>query len=204
MEKPILFNTEMVQAILAGRKTQTRRIVKPKGRFYKENGFVVIDKINETSLLSYSSFQISDGIEERSILIEKPFKIGDVLWVREAWAEMPYGIVYRADGKKPEGWDSDDRWRPSIHMPREAARIFLKVKDVRSEHLQQITDKDAEREGVSCFYPGTDMVVPETMNFITVWDDTIKPSELDIYGWEADPIVWVIEFERLERYHAEK
>ena len=204
MEKPILFNTEMVQAILAGRKTQTRRIVKPKGRFYKENGFVVIDKINETSLLSYSSFQISDGIEERSILIEKPFKIGDVLWVREAWAEMPYGIVYRADGKKPEGWDSDDRWRPSIHMPREAARIFLKVKDVRSEHLQQITDKDAEREGVSCFYPGTDMVVPETMNFITVWDDTIKPSELDIYGWEADPIVWVIEFEKLEGYHAKK
>jgi len=119
--KPILFNTEMVQAIKEGRKTVTRRIVKPRYRPY----------------------------ERMTRYMPQPFYTGDILYVRETFAVMPYGYVYRADGEDPEGWDSSDRWVPSIHMPKEAARLFLRVTDVRVESLQAITPEDCEREAAA-------------------------------------------------------
>ena len=81
-------------------------------------------------------------------------------------------------------------WRPSIHMPREAARIFLRVKDVRAERLLQITSRDAEAEGANPEMPLT--------FYHRIWDSMIKESDLPLYGWDANPWVWVVEFERLE------
>ena len=154
-EKPILFNTQMVKAILGGRKTQTRRVCKGQG--------------------DCNPVQIG---------YHPPYQTGDILWVRETWAEMPYGYVYRADDEKPDGWDAVDRWKPSIHMPKEAARIFLRAKDVRVERLRNMGYSDLANEGFSSWE-----------NFINLWDSTIKPADLDEYGWNADPWVWVIEFE---------
>lgn len=131
-EKPILFNTEMVQAILEGRKSKTRRILKRP--FIEVNG-------DSCSLRETEEDDICFGANWKECLNViigdyAPYKPGDILYVRETWAEMPYGYVYRADGEEPEGWDPDDRWRPSIHMPKEAARIFLRVKNVEVERLQ--------------------------------------------------------------------
>lgn len=189
-DRPILFNTEMVKAILEGRKTQTRRIVKPNTRKFRDAGYIVIDKINDTSLPRYSSFQISDGLDERCIMIEKPFNVGDVLWVRETFCDVSLGHpwYYKADGDlRPEGWKGE-RWIPSIHMPKEAARIFLKVKGVRAELLRDMNDSDLENEGFR-----------DWIRFISLWNSTIKSADCDKYDWNANPWVWVIEFERCEK-----
>lgn len=87
----------------------------------------------------------------------------------------------------------DARWHPSIHMPKEAARIWLKVTSVRAERLQDITEDGAEAEGA------IDRIYTAREHFIEIWDRTIKKSDLDIYGWYANPWVWVIEFERCEK-----
>lgn len=128
---------------------------------------------------------------------QAPFQPGDVLWVREAWTEMPYGFAYRADGEEPDGWDGNDRWYPSIHMPKEAARLFLRVTGVRCERLRDIDWRDALAEGVK--------VGPNTANaasiwaFMKVWNSTVKPVDISRFGWDANPWVWVIEFEKMER-----
>ena len=195
--KGILFNTEMVRAILDGRKTCTRRIVKPQ-------------------ITAHYGAQC----------IKPPYQPGDILYVRETWCGWYLPLVgmhycYRAtepDGNKrptsPE-YDCDVEkisWHPSIHMPKEAARIWLKVTDVRVERLQDITPKEAENEGVgNLFYDdigyseknyGTE-VDPEygiaKEQFAWLWESTIKKSDLDSYGWDANPWVWVIEFERCEK-----
>lgn len=176
--KPILFNTEMVRAILDGRKSCTRRIVKHdvgailNSPYHKEHPEVADKQII-------------------SKLCIPPYQPGDILYVRETWKKAPNGYYYYED------WQKDDiadvtKWKPSIHMPKEAARIWLKVTDVRVERLQDMTDDDAEAEG--CFdYTSTALGFPD------VWDSTIKKSDLDRYGWNANPWVWVIEFERCEK-----
>jgi hypothetical protein len=157
--KPILFNTAMVEAILDGRKTQTRRIMKPANPFYGG------DKVTQGQGLWVDGYTKNDEpnghIKDYSIsscwwrkedYIKRyaPYKPGDILWVRETWAknsdvhEILSGFMYKADGGK--GF-LKFKWRPSIHMPREAARIFLKVKGVRVERVQEITPKDAWEEG---------------------------------------------------------
>jgi hypothetical protein len=174
--KPILFNTEMVRAILDGRKSCTRRLVKPEPQGYFE--------VSEEPLYIYDT----DGNQGK---ITSPYQPGDILYVRETWKKAPNGYFYYED------WQRDDiadvtKWKPSIHMPKEAARIWLKVTDVRVERLQDMTDDDAEAEG--CFdYTSTALGFPD------VWDSTIKKSDLDSYGWTANPWVWVIEFERCEK-----
>lgn len=183
--KPILFNTEMVQAIQAGRKTQTRRIIKNNS-------------------------------------VCRPFEPGDILWVRETWGKLtecnvypPYEpeeerFIYRADIGDPDHFQA--KWRPSIHMPKEAARIFLRVKDVRVERLHEITEEQAVQEGCST---GVVVIALDPMgvaveldepqdwtaldDFECVWNSTIKPADKDKYGWAANPWVWVIEFERCEK-----
>ena len=187
--KPMLFNTEMVQAILEGRKTVTRRVVKfkagwnPKFTGYMPDGDVL-----------YGSNNIP--------AVNAPYKAGDVLWVRETWSllETVYGVpyyAYKADDNSLHHSSGENfaKWCPSIHMPREAARIFLRVTDVRAKRLQDMSVDDVFKEGV--FVKSTFEHIWDRWRLI--WDDTIKPKDRHTYGWEADPWTWVIEFERCEK-----
>lgn len=198
MIKPMLFSTDMVRAILEDRKTVTRRVVKPQpdGR--------PVPMTKDSCWPGYFAIQ---GTEK---VVRLPYQPGDILWVRETWAEMPYGFVYRVDGEEPDGWDCDDRWRPSIHMPRGAARIFLRVTGVRVERLQEITEDGAKAEGAEKSYPYTDPETGKTVfvldekgtyrsGFSRIWDRTIKPKDRLSCCWESTPWVWVIEFERCEK-----
>ena len=186
--KPILFNTEMVRAILDGRKSCTRRIIKPQWEEcphckYVHNEYIY-DKMAENVYCARCGYPIEP--ERRS-----PYQPGDILYVRETFIQMAaHTFWYKADGKS---WMLKAlRWKPSIHMPKEAARIWLKVTDVRVERLQDMTDDDAEAEG--CFdYTSTALGFPD------VWESTIKESDLDRYGWQANPYVWKIEFERCKK-----
>lgn len=211
--KPILINTEMVQAILDGRKSCTRRLVKPEPQGYFE--------VSEEPLYIYDT----DGNQGK---ITPPYQPGDILYVRETWhkyikrvgkgescrfAEF-YG--YRASVANSE--DADEPWRPSIHMPKEAARIWLKVTDVRVERLQEMKPVDVIKEGAypdcwdcldtyeesgsQCCY-GTEEQCSQCdgvmMEWEKLWNSTIKKTDIDRYGWDANPWVWVIEFELCEK-----
>lgn len=183
--KPILFNTEMVRAILDGRKTCTRRIVKPQPQGYFE--------VNEESLYIYDT----DFQQGRII---PPYHIDDILYVRETWKKAPNGYYYYEDWQKNDIADIT-KWKPSIHMPKEAARIFLKVTDVRVERLQEITAEGALAEGAERYIHVDGSLDEQSTKtaFIGIWNSTIKKSDLDRYGWDANPWVWVIKFERCEK-----
>lgn len=190
--KPILFNTEMVRAILDGKKSCTRRLVKPQPQGYFE--------VNENPVYIYDT----DWNQGK---ITPPYQPGDILYVRETWhkyikrvgkgescrfAEF-YG--YRASVANSE--DADEPWRPSIHMPKEAARIWLKVTDVRVERLQDMGKMDAVKEGID-----TRLCINlkhALAKFKKLWNSTIKKSDLNCYGWDVNPWVWVIEFELCEK-----
>lgn len=189
--KPILFNTEMVRAILDGRKTCTRRSVKgniPNNAIWGYTGFTPKGYISCRGVYA-------DGYGEG--FYKLPYLPGDVLYVRETWDWDPDNEVakpyyYKADGDlRPEGYKGMG-WSPSIHMPKEAARIWLRVTNVRVERLQDITDDEAEAEGFTDY-------TSTALGFAYTWDSTIKKSDLDRYGWAANPWVWVIEFERCEK-----
>lgn len=189
--KPILFNTEMVQAILDGRKTCTRRVVKPHFR-PEEIGWQVITEVPSGK---YVRIEYLDEWEDVTRYMSEPFHPGDILYVRETWCSAYDGerYFYLADKctyrEEKQLLDYDEvKWRPSIHMPREAARIFLRVTDVRVERLQDCGNMQAKDEGCSC-----------CSHFARIWDETIKPSDRDTYGWAANPWVWVIDFERCEK-----
>ena len=229
---PILFNTEMVRAILDGRKTCTRRVVKPQPTNSREYGLQWKGIYGELELpSSIESYAYSFGSYA-------PYQPGDILYVRETWhkyaklvgkgegchLEERYG--YKASIANSE--DAEEPWKPSIHMPKEAARIWLKVTDVRVERLQDITEDGAKAEGMpdSLDYPvdkaycplckgegiiGTvdvhslghmDVDCPYCDNyrkrFENLWN-SINQKCLDCYGWNANPWVWVIEFERREK-----
>ena len=220
--KPILFNTEMVRAILDGRKTATRRCVKLK--YDNTHHEMKTDKYG-TRLI-----EIQDDIEGETfgksedgrtwrkirgyIEPKAPYRRGDILYVRETWSDhyVPddegkgkLQYCYKADGidLKAECLPGEtNRWYPSIHMPKEAARIFLRVNGVRVERLQDITWQEAAKEG--CYGSTSDEPDPlfhiPTLKgeFWRLWNSTIKKQDLDKYGWDANPWVWVIEFERIE------
>ena len=213
--KPILFNTEMVRASLDGRKDATRRIVK---------GFIPDDAVWGYTAFTPKGYiscrgTFADGYGEK--FFKLPCEPGDILYVRETWQcwrahryEATADIRFRAGGDDVRlqfangNTDSIDRldydtfvhkwfshngeWKPSLFMPKVAARIWLKVTDVRIERLQDMTDDDAEAEG-GFDYTSTALGFPD------VWDSTIKKSDLDRYGWNVNPWVWVIEFERCEK-----
>lgn len=199
MEKQILFNTEMVKAILEGKKTSTRRIIKfpegmtgrlPEGEFEDNKPF-----------LFYPS-----GIKR------PPYQVGDTLYVRETWlvdsandANKNMAIDFKAiqDGyhaaeilcdfkpdryKKFRKFYQKKGWQSSLFMPREAARIFLKVTDVRVERLQDITEEEAKSEGIDDVLP----VFTAKELFQAEWNSIYK-------NWNENPWVWVIEFEKVER-----
>ena len=190
--KPILFNTEMVRAILEGRKGATRRSVK---------GYIPDDAVWGYTAFTPKGYiscrgTFADGY--KGIFFKLPCESGDILYVRETWKKAPNGYYYYED------WQKDDiadvtKWKPSIHMPKEAARIWLKVTDVRVERLQDITSEQISREGVEVEYPHVLNGEEKRYAFSTLWNSTIKKSDLDRYGWNANPWVWVIEFERCEK-----
>ena len=200
---PILFNTEMVRAILDGRKTCTRQICKDANEYtVPDMDFYNADK----RTYAVHNFIDREHTEQLSTA-ERTCSIcpGDILYVRETWCALPVNEVghmrghsiyyYRADGDlRPEGWRG--KWRPSTQMPKEAARIWLKVTDVSVERLNDITDKGAEREGAQPDYPFDYDVDkwPNLEHFKKIWNSTIKKSDIDRYGWDANPWVWVIEF----------
>lgn len=210
--KQILFNTEMVRAILDGRKTCTRRVIKPQpyGKCTYPLGFVT----DSTEKKEVGCFGF--GVDEcgGSIQYAKPsYQPGDILYVRETWKNAPNGYYYYEDWQRNDIADVT-KWKPSIHMPKEAARIWLEVTDVRVERLQDITEDGCIAEGIytsncrECNATfGCDFCPDEGYNefdkFMEIWDSTIKKSDIDHYGWQANPWVWVIEFERCEKPESE-
>lgn len=192
--KPILFNTEMVRAILDGRKTCTRRIIKAEK---------VDNVLNSPARKSNPDIPDAQFIK---CLVDMKYEPGDILYVRETWYKSPSRYMYRADYSHTERFYKDGKevsikWKPSIHMPKDAARIWLKVTDVRVERLQEITGQDVLKEGLNShvhpqasYFDGNQREM-----FEKLWNRTIKKSDLDRYGWDASPWVWVIEFERCEK-----
>lgn len=231
--KPILFNTEMVRAILDGRKNCTRRIVK---------GFIPNDAVWGYTAFTPKGYiscrgTFADGYGEK--FFKLPCKPGDILYVRETWERFE---CWNCDGdergncpKQPkksvldktcgcymyratDEISGDAKWHPSIHMPKEAARIWLEVTDVRVERLQEMKPVNVIKEGAypdcwdclntygesgsQCCY-GTEEQCSQCdemmMEWEKLWTSTIKKSDLDRYGWNANPWVWVIEFERCDK-----
>lgn len=221
--KPILFNTEMVRAILDGRKACTRRVVKYK--YDNTQMEVKTDKYGsrlieiQCDVEGETYGKNSDGSTWRRLrpFIEKkpPYRRGDILYVRETWGEgyAEGTYIYKADDKLAElqtfKKTSKILYHPSIHMPKEAARIWLKVTDVRVERLQDITDDGAKDEGAN-WKNGKNVGWEEKMKrtaterFAEIWDSTIKKSDLDRYGWAANPWVWAIQFERCGKPEEER
>ena len=188
--KPILFSTEMVQAILAGRKTQTRRILKVKGcrEFVPDPTW---------------------SLEDCEKWGAKPkYQPGDILWVRETSIFLHNKWIYKADNLSEMKLFSG--WKPSIFMPKEAARIFLKVTNVRVERLQDISEKDAIAEGVDMlgetkqynwkYYKNYNKSQDYTfMSPIDSFESLWQSINAKKHPWESNPWVWVYEFERIEK-----
>lgn len=224
--KPILFNSEMVRAILDGRKTCTRRICKdaneytvPDMDFYNAN----------RRTYAVHNFADKEHMEQLSTAERTcPICPGDILYVRETWQcwrahryEATADIRFRAGGDDVRlqfangNTDSINRldydtfvhkwfshngeWKPSLFMPKEAARIWLKVTDVRVERLQEITIDGIRNEGLSsvAVHAGDMEIAMEEWK--NLWNSTIKKADLDCCGWDVNPWVWVIEFERCEK-----
>ena len=191
--KPILFNTDMVRAILDGRKTVTRRVVKPQPK-----GPLVLTLPGGC----WPGYFEEAGT---SRVQRPPYCPGDILYVREAWAKQQgiywhkAGLILDEKGRDTHGTIAPAKWRPSIHMPREAARIFLRVTGVRVERLQDISMKDVRNEGIEY---DIERPVASYGKFVELWDSTIRPGIRALYGWGGNPWVWVIEFERYEKSEA--
>lgn len=188
-ERPILFNTEMVRAILEDRKTQTRRLV--KGLPLAEPWFTVED--GKPMMCDENG----EWYPAERFSVVQP---GDILWVRETWAKDAGRYMYRANYSDTEKFYMNGReirmvWSPSIHMPRKAARLFLLVKDVRCERLQDMTVEDCALDGGFCM--DAVKVIGVERLFGKLWDSTIKKADIPCYGWDANPWLWVIEFERI-------
>ena len=222
-EKPILFSTEMIKAILDGHKTQTRRVIKPQPKEHKFSA-MIMDRLFARFFTSYGDNKPS--VED----IKNPYgKPGDLLWVRETWATVsffdnlkpsaiPKGkyrwpvVWYDSHPKSPSSITKCDhqyigKRRPSIFMPRWASRITLRVQDVRVERVQDITIDDAGEEGCSnVISGGYDFDIfgengdyarhPYIMNFHRLWDSINAKRG---YSWDSNPWVWVIDFEEVEK-----
>jgi hypothetical protein len=219
--KPILFNTEMVRAILDGRKTTTRRVIKLPDGF---SGNPVGNASDENNPLG---FMWVGGIKRPT------YSVGDILYVRETFAKYNCaenecimadysgcnGCTHTKDGycyvyKSSHEYDVNVKWKPSRFMPKEAARIFLRVTGVRAERLQDITDvwkegiypwglSSNKAEKMWCNY--THKIDPKAGvasnegEFAAYWDCITPKDKLDTYGWDANPWVWVVEFEKCEK-----
>lgn len=207
---PIIFSTEMVRAILAGRKTQTRRIVD----FKKIAKLTGCRRGNVGYSDTFDSWAVFGGDGGADLcLFDHPFgKVGDRLWVRETWLKLDRDHVI--DGQYVYKADSDPdteeirkeyirlgrpyQWKPSIHMPREACRLFLEITGIRIERLQEISEEDARIEGVLPVkspdgyynnYLKGEPLSDGRNSFISLWESIYGPG-----SWDANPFVWVISF----------
>lgn len=210
-ERPILFSGPMVRAILAGKKTQTRRVVMSGARNMQESGQVCV-KRNPDNDPWYKehvwSVRQRGGVwgdfTHEQMLARCPYGLaGDRLWVRETWHHedtscndhkcgQPTHIYHKATETFPESI----RWRPSIYMQRWASRITLEIEEVRVEQLHQITEEDAQAEGLEQeFIAGyTTSGRAAWPRFVELWDSINKERG---FGWKSNPWVWVIEFRRI-------
>lgn len=236
--KPILFNTEMVRAILDGRKTATRRVANISTEIHcgcsTDDHDFVPDNFNhpEEKPTGFICRKCGFGVAPPycripcgESLFRPRYWPGDILYVRETWTKLCYVdpdgythfdqsmYYYAADGAPDitlvddDGFELDDqriRWKPSIHMPKEAARIFLRVTGVRVERLQAISADECAMEGVWPLYAGPigGRESYYKTAFAKLWDSTIKPTELPFCGWDANPLVWVYKFERISKEEA--
>lgn len=216
MTKGILFNTKMVQAILDGQKKTTRRVMNPQpiheGGFWKVYGAGWVDSIPEVT-----------PVYGHSLYENAPYKPGDILYVRETWSFLPCMdcpnyidslnnagdcdpveyedrhmiaegcYLYKESVLEPERV----QWRPSIHMPKKAARIWLRVLDVKVEQLQNISGGGLMDEGIDIHKSW--YMRDAFSEFRELWNSTIKPKDRELYEWSANPWVWVISFERCEK-----
>lgn len=201
--KPILFNTEMVRATLDGRKTATRRINKNFIPQEAEWGYTAFTPKGCISCRGY----FESGYGEK--FYKLPYQDGDILYVRETWSPVwvrPKRYQYKASPEVSENVPIS--WYPSIHMPKGAARIFLKVTGVRCERLQDISEAQIKAEGIDtcshCYHFNGECKDFRAARecklqsaFIKTWNSTIKKQDLAKYGWTANPWVWVYEFERV-------
>ena len=203
VERPILFSAPMVRAILGGRKTQTRRVVKPE-----PHAGVRWDAIVTAG---YGGWTDGHGTPLRC----RYGSAGDHLWVRETWANIalkgyPPVYFYRADGKDLPPRDdraADSKWRPSIFMPRAASRITLFVTEVRIQRLHEITEADARAEG-AMYHDGhgvghsgwrhdyKDVHADARSSFARLWSDINGAN-----SWAENPWVWAVSFETLSEQH---
>ncbi len=208
--KPILFSTEMVRAILDGRKTQTRRVIAGT----PDNTYRM-DTDDGKEWFAYYGVGGEGWLADLSIPVKPRYRTGDALWVRETWCNINRpGIApdyyYLADARNCEDYDpSEWKWRPSIFMPKEACRLFLRVTGVHAERVQDITEEDAGSEGVSwtdeaCYNNGwhPTMSDPDSggqpilqEGFHALWDSINAKRG---YGWDKNPWVWVYTFERID------
>nr|DAF36749.1 MAG TPA: ASCH domain protein [Caudoviricetes sp.] len=211
---PILFNTEMVRAILERRKGATRRSVK---------GYIPDDAVWGYTAFTPKGYiscrgTFADGYGEK--FFKLPCEPGDILYVRETWEHFEccccegdeHGNCYREPQQSALNKScgcymyratdeiyGDARWHPNIHMPKEAARIWLKVTNVRVERLQEITIDGIRNEGISSMAVHAGDMEIALKEWKNLWNSTIKKTDLDSYGWEANPYVFVIEFIRIDK-----
>lgn len=222
---PILFNTADVRAIQYGRKTVMRRVVKDIPSDYlfcglEENPVVVYENeplLDDGHTLKglYATFEATNDAYIEFPMRKAPYKPGDILNVREAFFEYKGRYYYKADEDHVAlndliGGKEFFKWRPSIHMPKEAARIFLQVKSVRVEHLQDIDYEGCKAEGIWDDYKTYSQEYHDNLArraypvvFSEIWNDRQRLCDLERYGWDANPWAWVIEFERISKEEAE-
>ncbi|HDX9124217.1 TPA: hypothetical protein RQO71_001361 [Klebsiella michiganensis] len=217
-ERGMIFNAEMVRAILDGRKTQTRRIMKPQPEPCPRGGHWWPSNVFKTMLHVEDEMQNGKGVWGGIVGDACPFgDVGDRIWVRETWAEAgasaPDLKLYRANYPEhvPSIYENvppaeEIRWTPSIHMPRTASRIQLEITDVRVERLNAISEEDAEAEGIDmeALYDSQDCydcIADHNMTGRPTVTGAFKYLWESIYGeegWKSNPWVWVIEFKRVE------
>ncbi|MEZ2694443.1 hypothetical protein ACBQ19_04695 [Hafnia alvei] len=188
-ERGMIFNSEMVRAILSGQKTQTRRIVKCD--------FQEIAGRDDGSMWPWRE----DCEHAEDYWYPCPFgDVGDRIWVRETHHRDQYGYTYKADGdwikdmRENGAFGCDEKWTPSMHMKRCASRILLEITNVRVERLNDISEEDAKAEGVS---PSTHTITPPEAVYRVGFGELWR----SIYGdenWEKNPWVWCISFKRVQ------
>ncbi|HUU40495.1 MAG TPA: hypothetical protein VMW42_06130 [Desulfatiglandales bacterium] len=194
-EHPIIFSGPMVRAILDGRKTQTRRVIKPQPE--------IVDKEPRYRKNTWALWSDKIPKYKGGLIVSCPYgKPGDLLYVKETWRPIASSeqLLYRADIYNVMAWDEFGKWHPSIHMPRWASRITLEITDVRVERVQEISEENAIAEGVQGNIYGEDMGISPRVdshsvriNFMDLWDSiNLKRG----YGWDVNPWVWVLGFKK--------
>ena len=204
-ERPIIFSDPMVRAIQEGRKTQTRRVIKPQPDILS-----ILDEYGlPGTALGYNRIGVG------TTLMKCPYgQPGDLLWVRETWSPWADELTRQAISRKGEPClykadylekapcvviGGDFHWHPSIHMPKKYARLWLRITNVRVERLQEISIKDCKAEGVLCDCPENEenrCLLGNKGHFKILWDSLNAKRG---YSWESNPWVWVVEFERYEK-----